>query len=338
VPYSSILPLPPLPPDNLHQQGTFGYCSPRPRKPQVWTVFVVLAITLLLYIGVSISVAMVYAGLRQQGDVATEEDWREAALEITTQPAALATLAMAAQVTFLAVTVCAAWLSPMGIIRRLRLGPSAMSWVGYLTLPIGMLSINFLFQALINLAQVQQEGGNLDIIHNVITQLSPGFLVVMVFVIGVMPGFAEEFLFRGYVQSRLSVRWGRGLAIFVAAALFGLFHFDRIQSPATFLMGLYLGYVAERAGSIRPSMFAHMFNNSAVVIFSWWFGRRAGQEAAVAGPVNLQAVLLEAAGCLILFTLCCLYLKYRVRPPEQAQGEMTGSGGALPFPNSVTAA
>lgn len=297
-----------------------------------------LVLTLLLYVGVSITVTIVYAGLHHQdGDVTTEDDWRESAMAMLHEPAALATLAMAAQVTFLAVTVCAAWLSPMGIIRRLRLGPSGLSWAGYLTLPFGILSINFLFEAAIKLLHVEQEGGNLDLIHNVITQVSPAFLVVMVLVIGVMPGFAEEFLFRGYVQSRLSVRWGRGLAIFVAAALFGLFHFDRIQSPATFLMGLYLGYVAERSGSIRPAMFAHMFNNSAVVIFSWWFARMAGEEAAVAAPVNPRAELLTAAGCLVLFALCCLYLKYRVHPPEQPQAEMPSSGG-FPISNPIATA
>ena len=335
-PHYSILPLPPLPPGNLYRQGTLGYYEPRPQKPPVWTVFAVLAITLILYVGVSIGVTFVYAGLHHQNDPGVEEDFRDAAIEMISEPAAVAILAVAAQLTFLAVTLCAAWLSPLGIIRRLRLGPSTMSWWGYLTLPVGMLAVNVLFESLVNLSQVKQEGGTLDMIHNVITQLSPGMLVVMVLVIGVMPGFAEEFLFRGYLQSRLAVRWGRGLAIFIAAALFGLFHFDRIQSPATFLMGLYLGYAAARAGSIRPSIFAHLFNNSAVVIISWIASRYATDDASATAPTtNPRAAILQAAGCLVLVALCCIYLKFRVRPPQEAQPEVPNHRPTLPLPNPI---
>jgi membrane protease YdiL (CAAX protease family) len=331
--YHAILPLPPLPPGNIYQQGVLGYYDAEPRKPAVWTVFVVLAVTLLLYVGVSLATTVLYASLHHAGEDGSETNLRDDVLELMNDPAGIATLAVAAQLTFLTVTLVAAWLSPMGIVRRLRLGTSGMSWLGYLTLPVGMLAINTLFELLVNLSNVSQEGGNLDVIHNMIQQLSPGFLVVMVLVIGVLPGFAEEFLFRGYVQSRLAVRWGRGLAIFTAAALFGLFHFDRIQSPATFLMGLYLGYVAERAGSIRPSMFAHFFNNATVVIVSWWAGRNAVQAAASTGTANLKGELLEAAGCVMLIALCCVYLKYRVRPPEQREGEERTGG----FPVSVVA-
>ena len=84
-------------------------------------------------------------------------------------------------------------------------------------------------------------------------------------------------------------------------------------------MGLYLGYVAERAGSIRPSMFAHFFNNTVVVIFTWYVGRQTIEGAGVGGPAKLQAMLVEAAGCLVVLALCCLYLKYRVYPPDQAR-------------------
>jgi hypothetical protein len=294
----------------------------------VWTVFVVLVVAIIAYVGSSVVAAIIYTALVHQPDVATDENWRESALQMVNEPAGVATLAAAAQFTFLIVTLTAAWLSPMGIVRRLRLGRSAMSWLGYLTLPVGMLSINFLFQVLVRLVPVRP-GGSLDVLHKAITQLSPGMLVVMMLVVGVMPGFAEEFLFRGYVQSRLAVRWGRAGAIFTAAALFGLVHFDKVQSPATFLMGLYMGYAAERAGSIRPSMFAHMFNNSTVVFVTWFLRGTAADEAVAVGPVNPGAVLLQIAGCLVLIGLCCLYLKYRVHPRQEAPTEEWDRGAAV---------
>jgi membrane protease YdiL (CAAX protease family) len=306
-----------------------GQYEPRPRKPPVWTVVAVLVVAIIAYAGSSLAAAIIYTAFRHQPEIPTDENWRESALQMVTEPAGVATLALAAQLSFLVVTLTAAWLSPMGVVRRLRLGRSGMPWPGYLTLPVGMLSINFLFQVLVKLLRVP-EGGTLDVLQHAITQLTPGMLVVMLLVVGVMPGFSEEFLFRGYVQGRLAARWGPAAAILISAALFGLFHFDKLQSPATFLMGLYLGYVAYRAGSIRPAMFAHMFNNTSAVLYTWYSRGTVTEEAAAVGSVNPGAVLLQVVGCLVLIALCCLYLHYRVRPPQDSRVEEWNHDAPMP--------
>ena len=71
--------------------------------------------------------------------------------------------------------------------------------------------------------------------------------------IGVLPGFAEELLFRGYVQTRLSQRWGRWWGVGIAAALFGIMHIDPVHGTFAGIFGLYLGYLTERAAAfVRP--------------------------------------------------------------------------------------
>jgi membrane protease YdiL (CAAX protease family) len=101
--------------------------------------------------------------------------------------------------------------------------------------------------------------------HGLFSQLfreaTPAQLVVAVLVIAVAAGTVEEILFRGYVQTRLSRRWGPGPAVIVTSLLFGAAHFDPVQGTAAVFLGLYLGAITEWAGSIRPAIFCHIVNN-----------------------------------------------------------------------------
>jgi membrane protease YdiL (CAAX protease family) len=79
--------------------------------------------------------------------------------------------------------------------------------------------------------------------------------------LALVPGFAEELFFRGFLQTRAQARWGRGAGIAVASVLFGLFHLDPKQGLYACIVGFLLGWVATRAGSIRPAMIAHGTSN-----------------------------------------------------------------------------
>lgn len=92
-------------------------------------------------------------------------------------------------------------------------------------------------------------------------------------------GFGEEFLYRGYIQSRLNAVFGRpfrfygvnwGWGIIIASALFGLMHVFNIGSLVsgdwklewwwgfwTFFGGLTLGFVREKTGSIAAPAILH---------------------------------------------------------------------------------
>ena len=86
-------------------------------------------------------------------------------------------------------------------------------------------------------------------------------------------GFMEEFFFRGYIQSRINDAFGRpwrflnvefGFGLFVAAALFGLFHPLTAMSADgapwpwglwTAVTGLVFGFLREKTGSaIAPAV------------------------------------------------------------------------------------
>ena len=71
----------------------------------------------------------------------------------------------------------------------------------------------------------------------------------------------EELVFRG-VTMRLVRRalpfWAANL---MQAVLFGIFHMNWIQGIYAFVLGLVLGWICEKGGSIYFSMFFHILIN-----------------------------------------------------------------------------
>nr|HPH93964.1 ABC transporter permease subunit/CPBP intramembrane protease [Candidatus Cloacimonas sp.] len=78
--------------------------------------------------------------------------------------------------------------------------------------------------------------------------------------IALLPGICEELLFRGFLIrffEKYSVRW----AVVISAILFAVYHLDPFRFIPVLLLGLLLGYLAVRSGSLYASMFAHIINN-----------------------------------------------------------------------------
>lgn len=85
-------------------------------------------------------------------------------------------------------------------------------------------------------------------------------LFVQFLALCVMPAVAEELLFRGAFQGLMRPS-GSAAAIFAPALLFGLLHLDLAQGLTAFVCGVFLGWLAERSGSILPGMLLHLVNN-----------------------------------------------------------------------------
>ncbi len=84
----------------------------------------------------------------------------------------------------------------------------------------------------------------------------------------VLPALAEEIVFRAYVQGALR-RCGTTASVVLSAALFALFHGNILQVPFAFLMGLILGWLFARTGSILPSVLLHFGNNLMAVLVDY---------------------------------------------------------------------
>lgn len=91
--------------------------------------------------------------------------------------------------------------------------------------------------------------------------------------IGLLAPLSEEIVFRGAIlrnllnSSRIPV-WG---AIAISALMFSLIHMNPAQMPHAFVIGLLLGWMYWRTGSILPGMAYHWANNSvAYVMYNFY--------------------------------------------------------------------
>jgi sodium transport system permease protein len=85
-------------------------------------------------------------------------------------------------------------------------------------------------------------------------------LALSFLVVAVMPGICEEALFRGFMI-RFYESSGKANAVIISALLFAVFHLDPFRLLPTFLLGLMLGYLTLRSGSLFNSMLYHAVNN-----------------------------------------------------------------------------
>ncbi len=93
--------------------------------------------------------------------------------------------------------------------------------------------------------------------------------------IGIVPPLVEEFFFRGYLLTALLAIGRPVWGILGSALLFGLFHLLVVDSFAlerfipTTLLGLLLGWIAWKTGSIWPGVAMHVTHNSLIVILGY---------------------------------------------------------------------
>ena len=88
-------------------------------------------------------------------------------------------------------------------------------------------------------------------------------LAASLIVLALLPAISEELVFRG-VFARSLMRLPI-VAVIASAALFSLYHLVPAQMLGTFPLGLALGLLAVRSGSIVPGMIAHLLNNATVL-------------------------------------------------------------------------
>lgn len=92
-----------------------------------------------------------------------------------------------------------------------------------------------------------------------------GFALAVLMVVLIGPT-VEELVFRGALQEGLAARLGVWPAIVVQAALFAAFHRSWWLLLPTFILGVVLGWLAERRDSLWPPIALHALYNAITVV------------------------------------------------------------------------
>ncbi|MEZ6070861.1 MAG: type II CAAX endopeptidase family protein [Pirellulales bacterium] len=132
----------------------------------------------------------------------------------------------------------------------------------------------------------------------------------------IAPAVCEELFFRGYLLSALRSSFPRWRAIVTSAIVFGVFHLlmNGVVAPERFvsssLLGLVLGWLCVRSGSIFPGMVLHATHNGFLVLVmynqtlleSWGWGL--SEESLLPGWWLVVAAIVAIAGMVVLQRGC----------------------------------
>ena len=89
--------------------------------------------------------------------------------------------------------------------------------------------------------------------------------------VAVVAPIVEELIFRGMILQGFRKNYKGFTAVVMSALLFALFHLNPWQFPATFVLGLLLGWVLLRTNSIVLAILGHSVNNFLVLLsITYW--------------------------------------------------------------------
>ena len=129
----------------------------------------------------------------------------------------------------------------------------------------------------------------------------PGLVLYVIF-LAIIPAFFEEIAFRGILMQSLR-RFGDGFALVVSALAFGIFHFNLIQMPYSFIMALCMGYFVMRTGSLWVTIIIHLINNGVAVVFEFLYPHLTEKAAYLTDAIYaLISVALSVIGIVFLLS------------------------------------
>ncbi|MBQ1913440.1 MAG: CPBP family intramembrane metalloprotease [Bacteroidales bacterium] len=141
------------------------------------------------------------------------------------------------------------------------------------------------------------------------------FLLVAIFA----PVF-EEWLCRGMVLRGLLTKMKPAWAIVLSALFFAIIHANPWQALNAFIIGLVMGYVYYKTGSLWMTMLIHFINNGTAVVVAQVTDQPTTEATFwVQEMAQSDYILFYAAGVCV-FGLCC-WLLSRI-PMEQERGNI----------------
>jgi uncharacterized protein len=274
------------------------------RPPRVWPVFSAFVLALVLTLVVA-TVALVIRAI-SLGIEPTAVSFDSTALII-------GAVTSSSTLVLLALCFGGGW-----TLERFRLGKARGGMRVNLVALLGTISLAQVLDSLLRLLNLY-DVSTLAKFDAALVGIGAARMVLAVIVLGPLTGFAEELFFRGYMQTRLVQRWPIWRAVVITSVCFGILHLDPVHSVVAGLLGLWFGFVTERAASIRPAIFAHAGNNSLAVALS------------VSGASELGTAVMVPLGLLsvAVFVICARYIG-RMQKPTPSALELSAEQVSVP--------
>jgi membrane protease YdiL (CAAX protease family) len=125
------------------------------------------------------------------------------------------------------------------------------------------------------------------------------FPILMPLLIGILAGSCEEILFRGPIQKGLLRRLPIWPAVIVTAILFAAAHLDLYGLPIRAFLGVVLGWLVVRTGSIFPAMAMHAAFDITQLLHTSYVIHRVGEKNLEHYEGDLSIWMLAAGAALI---------------------------------------
>lgn len=137
---------------------------------------------------------------------------------------------------------------------------------GLVSLPLVGLSMWINLQIPLPEWAMKPEQETTEMLAKILTIDSASELIMALLTVAVAAGIGEELIFRGIFQKRLLGHLNHHLAIWIAAAIFSLIHFELAGFLPRMVLGAILGYIFHWSGSLIAVMLLHaVFNGSQVI-------------------------------------------------------------------------
>ena len=193
-----------------------------------------------------------------------------------------------------------------------------MGWKNYLlAIAIGIIAL-FALQPLISM--FDRLWITLGYTINDLSITNFGMFVLFIFVSAVTPAICEEIIFRGMILSGLRTKFNDIVSISLSAVMFALMHNSLQQFIYPFLLGLILGWLYLRTGSIIASILAHFANNFFVLLISYL---QTTTGFSMLLPIEWWSVLLAIILAAVVFVIVFLFDRFVFKHQSKSKVERT---------------
>jgi ABC-2 type transport system permease protein/sodium transport system permease protein len=148
---------------------------------------------------------------------------------------------------------------------------------------------------------------------------------LVVVTLAIVPGVCEELFFRGFFFGAIRSVLSAGQTVAATAVLFGLLHVVSGNAflperfiPSLFL-GLFLGWVRLRSGSVLPCMLLHVVHNATLLAIAYWQDELLAAGIGVDEQSHLPIAWLGAAALAVLVAIVALLADGQRRAKSERQ-------------------